>query len=70
MYQLDEMPADKSSSARFCNQDTYTFGYLGMLTGEKTFDESQGAEWWEKFWNDNKDHLIWDNEKGCFKPKK
>ena len=70
IYKLDEMPSDKSSSARYCNPDTYTFGYLGMLTGEEKFDESKGAEWWEKFWNDNKDHLIWDNEKGCFKSKK
>ena len=70
VYNLDEMPSDKSSTARLCNPDAYTFGFLGMLTGEKDFDESKAAEWWEKFWNDNKDHLIWDNETGRFKSTK
>jgi hypothetical protein len=68
VYNLDEMPKDKSSSAVYCNPDTYTFGYLGMLTGEK-HDEKKDALWWQKFWNENKDKLVWNDKKGCYKIK-
>jgi len=65
VYGLDEMPKEKGSSS-YCNPDTYTFSYVGMLIGEKTFDESKNYEWWVKWWNENKQYLTWNKEKGIF----
>jgi hypothetical protein len=68
VYNLDEMPKDKSSSANLCNPDTYTFSYLAMLFGEK-HNETRDAKWWKDFWNHNKDKLVWNNEKGIYEVK-
>lgn len=70
VYKLDEMPKDKGSSASYCNPDTYTFSYLGMLFGDKKFDESKNAKWWLDFWNKNQDKIFWNSEKGIFEVKK
>ncbi len=66
MYNLDELPKEKGSSASYCNPDTYTFSYVGILAGEKTFDEKKDYEWWFKWWNDYKSKLTWNKEKGQF----
>lgn len=62
VYNLDEMPKEKGSQASYCNPDTYTFSYLGMLFGDKTIDETKDAKWWQKFWDGNRDKLVWNSE--------
>jgi hypothetical protein len=69
IYNLDEMPKEKGSSASYCNPDTYTFSYLGMLFGEKYIDETRDAKWWQKFWDTNQNKLIWNNEMGTYEVK-
>ena len=59
------MPENPGSEA-FCNPDSYSFGYLRMLTGEKTIDPNKDYKYWKEFWNKNKDTLVWDNTKGYF----
>lgn len=66
IYNLDEMPKEKGSSASYCNPDTHTLAYLGALIGEKKFDESKNYEWWSTWWNENKSKLRWSVEKGIF----
>jgi len=66
VYKLDEMPKEKGSSASYCNPDTYTFSYLGMLFGDKTFDETKNARWWQNFWDTNHNKLVWNNESGIY----
>jgi hypothetical protein len=63
------MPKDKSSSANFCNPDTYTFSYLSMLIGDEKKDDKKDAKWWQNFWNENKDKLVWNDEKGYYEVK-
>ena len=70
VYKLDEMPKEKGSSASYCNPDTYTFSYLGMLFGDEKFDETKNAKWWLTFWKTNQNRLIWNNELGIFELKK
>lgn len=66
VYKLDEMPKEKGSSASYCNPDTYTFSYLGMLFGDKTFDETKNAKWWQNFWDTNHNNLVWNDETGIY----
>jgi len=66
IYNLDEMPKEKGSSASYCNPDTYTFSFLGALIGEKTFDEKKDHAWWSKWWTENKEKLRWNKEKDIF----
>lgn len=70
VYNLDEMPKEKGSSASYCNPDTYTFSYLGMLFGDKKFDETKDAKWWQNFWETNHNKLVWNNDKGIYEVKK
>lgn len=65
IYKLDEMPKERGSSASYCDPDTYTFSYLGLLFGFK-YDESKDAKWWKEFWNTNKDKLVWNQEQGIY----
>jgi hypothetical protein len=69
VYHLDEMPKEKGTQASYCNPDTYTFSYLGMLFGDKTIDETKDAKWWQKFWDANRDKLVWNNEGGFYELK-
>jgi hypothetical protein len=66
LYNLDEMPKEKGSSASYCSPDTYTFSFVGKLTGEKTYDEKKNYEWWSKWWEENKNKLVWNKEKAIF----
>ena len=70
VYNLDEMPKDKGSSATYCNPDTYSFAYLGMLFGDAKFDKNKDAKWWQDFWNANHNKFIWNGDKGNFEVKK
>jgi len=70
VYQLDEMPEDKSSSANYCNPDTYTYCYLAMLFGDEKVDDTKQSEWWLNFWNENKSKLYWNSELGNYELKK
>ncbi len=70
VYQLVEMPEDKSSSANYCNPDTYTYSYLAMLFGDEKVDDTKQSEWWFNFWNKNKSKLRWNNELGHYEIKK
>lgn len=70
VYKLDEMPKEKGSSASYCNPDTYTFSYLGMLFGDEKVDETKNAKWWLTFWETNQNRLIWNNKSGIFELKK
>jgi hypothetical protein len=69
IYKLDEMPKERGSSASYCNPDTYTFSYLGMLFGDKKFDETKNAKWWQNFWDTNHTKLVWNNESGIYEVK-
>jgi hypothetical protein len=70
VYRLDEMPKDSSSPANFCNPDTYTLSYLGMLFGDKLEKESRDPKRWKAFWDGYHDKLIWNGEKGIWEVKK
>lgn len=70
VYNLDEMPKDKTSSANFCNPDTYTYSYLNLLFGFDKGDGLKDANWWRAFWNTNKDRLFWNSNKSCFEIQK
>lgn len=69
VYNLDEMPKEKGSSASYCNPDTYTFSYLAMLFSEQKLDETKDAKWWQNFWNANHDKLTWNSENGFYEVK-
>ncbi len=69
VYNLDEMPKEKGASASYCNPDTYTFSYLGMLFGDKTYDETKDAKWWQNFWDTNHDKFVWNAESGFYEVK-
>ncbi len=69
IYKLDEMPKEKGSQASYCNPDTYTFSYLGVLFGDKKFDETKDAKWWQIFWDTNHNKLVWNNESGIYEVK-
>lgn len=68
-YNLDEMPKEKGSSASYCDPDTYTFSYLGMLFGDKKFGETKDAKWWLTFWETDHDKFVWNNESGIYEVK-
>ena len=70
VYNLNEMPKEKGSSANYCNPDTYTYAYLSILFGNEKIDETKDAKWWMSFWKTNKDKLIWNNELGIFELRK
>ncbi len=70
VYNLEEMPKEKDSSANYCNPDTYTYGYLGMLFGNEKIDEKKDSKWWLKFWNENHDKLSWNNDLGIYELEK
>lgn len=70
VYQLDEMPKDSSSPANFCNPDTYTLSYLGMLFGDKLEKESRDPKRWKAFWDGYHDKLVWNDEKGIYEIKR
>lgn len=69
VYNLDEMPADKSSSAQFCNPDTYTYSYLAMLFADLPAGQSRDAKWWKEFWETKLDKMSWNSEKGYYEVK-
>lgn len=66
VYKLDEMPKEKGSLASYCNPDTYTYGYLGILFGDKKIDEKKDSKWWLDFWTENHKKLSWDNDLGIY----
>ena len=66
VYKLDEMPKEKGSPASYCDPDTYTFSHLAMLFGDKTFDASKDAKWWQNFWEINHNRLVWNDDKGIY----
>ncbi len=70
VYQLEEMPKDKNTSANYCNPDTYTFGYLEMLFDNEKVNETRDANWWLTFWAKNKNKLIWNNNLGIYQVQK
>ncbi len=70
VYKLDEMPKEKGSSASYCNPDTYTYGYLGMLFGDNKIDEKKDAKWWLNYWNENHEKLKWNNDLGVYEVEK
>lgn len=70
VYKLDEMPKEKGSSASYCNPDTYTYGYLGMLFGEEKIDEKKDSKWWLDFWTENHEKLKWNIDLGNYEVEK
>ncbi len=70
VYKLSEMPKEKGSSASYCNPDTYTFGYLGMLFGDEKIDEKKDSKWWLDFWTENHEKLRWNNDLGIYEVEK
>jgi len=70
VYKLDEMPKEKGSSASYCNPDTYTYAYLGMLFGDEKIDEKKDSKWWLDFWNENHVKLKWNIDLGIYEVEK
>ncbi len=70
LYNLEDLPKEKGSPATYCNPDTYTNSYLGLLFGDKNYDETKDSKWWSDFWIKNKNQLFWNSEKGIFEVKK
>ncbi|MGG5578309.1 hypothetical protein ACPDHL_13335 [Myroides sp. C15-4] len=70
LYNLEELPKEKGSSASYCNPDTYTYAYLGMVFGHKKADDDKNATWWLNFWNENQNKLIWNSSAGIYEIKK
>ncbi|GGF04126.1 hypothetical protein SAMN05443634_10264 [Chishuiella changwenlii] len=70
VYNLEEMPKDKGSSATYCNPDTYTNAYINILFGNKNNDDLKDAKWWLVFWNKNQNNLVWNSEKEIYEVKK
>jgi hypothetical protein len=66
VYKLDEMPKEKGSSASYCNPDTYTYGYLGMLFGDEKIEENKDSKWWLDFWTENHEKLRWNSDLGIY----
>ncbi|HEY2580520.1 MAG TPA: hypothetical protein VGI43_01860 [Mucilaginibacter sp.] len=66
VYNLDQMPKERGSSASYCDPDTYAFSYLAILFGDQKFDETKDAKWWQLFWEKNHDKLVWNNDKGIY----
>ena len=50
-----------------CRPTMLTQGYLAFITGIK---DKHGYDWWKKWWETNKDRLVWDREKGIFQVRK
>ena len=69
VYALDELPKERNNPAINCSPDTYTIAYLGMLTGDKNYDEKKNYNWWTQWWATNKDKLTWNAEKAIFEIK-
>ena len=69
IYNLDRMPRNRNSPAQMCNPDRFTLSYLGMLIGDERQDRRKNAQWWQNFWNENKENLTWNDEKGHFEVK-
>jgi hypothetical protein len=67
LYKLDKLPDDPGSPAIYCSPDTYSHLYLAGLT---TVEGKHDHEWWAKWWDENKDKLQWDKNKGRFEIKK
>lgn len=70
VYNLDKMPSEKGSQESYCNPDTYTYSYLGILFGDEKYDESKTAKWWKEFWDVNHAKLAWNSERGIYEVKK
>lgn len=69
VYNLDKMPAEKGVPASYCNPDTYTFSYLGILFGDEKNDATKDAKWWKIFWDKNHDKLAWNDTDGFYEVK-
>ncbi|MHC1776410.1 MAG: hypothetical protein AB9834_13485 [Lentimicrobium sp.] len=69
VYNLDKMPKKKDSPAHYCNPDTYTYAYLGLLFGDAKSDKTKDANWWQNFWNENQNNIFWNDDKGIFETK-
>lgn len=63
LYNLTEMPKDKTSPANFCSPDTYSHMYLSKLSGIK---EEHDYGWWKNWWLQNSGKLVWNAEKAQF----
>lgn len=62
-YKLTELPSDPNAPATFCSPDTFANMYLSELTGITT---KQSFDWWNNWWLENNDKLIWNTETGKF----
>lgn len=67
LYHLDKLPDDPTSPAALCSPDKYTHSYLAVITGIK---DKHDFAWWKKWWDTNKNQLVWDREKGTFDVRK
>lgn len=67
LYDLDKLPDEPGAPGALCNPDTYTHGYLAVMTGIK---DRHDSIWWKKWWDTNKTQLAWNREKGTFDLKK
>jgi hypothetical protein len=67
LYQMDKLPNDPNSPAALCSPDKYTHGYLAVITGLK---DKHDYAWWKKWWDTNRNQLVWNREKGAFEVRK
>ncbi len=64
LYHLDELPADPANPAMLCSPDTYTTGYLAVLTD---VEGPHDAAWWAMWWSSQRGKLTWDEKAGKFR---
>jgi hypothetical protein len=69
IYGLSELPKDKENPAILCNPDKYTLRYLDKLIGDEETDQTRDYNWWQKWWNQNKDNLKWNSVRSIFEIK-
>lgn len=50
-----------------CESNIQVKAYLGFMTGIKN---NHGYDWWKKWWEANKNQLLWNKEKGIFEVRK
>jgi hypothetical protein len=63
LYGLDTLPSNRSLPPSYCSPDTYTYGYLKVLTG---ITEERGYAQWMEWWEEKHANLRFDPPSGTF----
>ncbi len=63
LYGLDKLPTEPGAPGRLCSPDPWVYTYLTKVT---EVSEDHDADWWAKWWDDNKSALVWNQDAGRF----